>query len=197
MPLPGVRNSLSGAIVEANPMARTLAELPAGSRITDYISPATSSVLPSRLRVSPSRHTEARCGLRLCTPQARVDLEPRAQKSRPGVRLRTRRSPCHFRTGSRAYRRAATGGAALPFGAGGCGCSATRSGLISPSCLRNSVSTAVSDILIVLEELAGVFASLADALALIAEPGAALLDDVVAPRRDRAGRLPSRCLRRK
>jgi hypothetical protein len=33
-----VRKFLPGAIVEENPMARTLAELPAGSRITDYIS---------------------------------------------------------------------------------------------------------------------------------------------------------------
>ena len=38
MPLRGVRNYLPGVIVEENPMARTLAELPAGSRITDYIS---------------------------------------------------------------------------------------------------------------------------------------------------------------
>src|SRR5580692_4409561 len=38
MPLRGVRKFLPGAIVEENPMARTLAELPAGSRITDYIS---------------------------------------------------------------------------------------------------------------------------------------------------------------
>src|SRR3974390_1284010 len=34
----GVRQQIPGAIVEENPMARTLAELPAGSRITDYIS---------------------------------------------------------------------------------------------------------------------------------------------------------------
>jgi len=33
-----VQKYLPGAIVEKNPMARTLAELPAGSRITDYIS---------------------------------------------------------------------------------------------------------------------------------------------------------------
>jgi hypothetical protein len=33
-----VRKFPPGAIVEENPMARTLAELPAGSRITDYIS---------------------------------------------------------------------------------------------------------------------------------------------------------------
>jgi len=38
MPLRGVRKFLPGAIVEESPMARTLAELPAGSRITDYIS---------------------------------------------------------------------------------------------------------------------------------------------------------------
>src|SRR5580693_9141183 len=38
MPRRGVRKYLPGAIVEENPMARTLAELPAGSRITDYIS---------------------------------------------------------------------------------------------------------------------------------------------------------------
>src|SRR5215468_8156581 len=38
MPLRGVRRFLSGAIVEESPMARTLAELPVGSRISDYIS---------------------------------------------------------------------------------------------------------------------------------------------------------------
>src|ERR1700683_821590 len=38
MPRRGVRKYLPGVIVEENPMARTLAELPAGSRITDYIS---------------------------------------------------------------------------------------------------------------------------------------------------------------
>jgi Insertion element 4 transposase N-terminal/Transposase DDE domain len=38
MALRSVRSYLPGAIVEENPMARTLAELPAGSRITDYIS---------------------------------------------------------------------------------------------------------------------------------------------------------------
>jgi hypothetical protein len=38
MLLRGVRKFLPGAIVEEGPMARTLAELPAGSRITDYIS---------------------------------------------------------------------------------------------------------------------------------------------------------------
>src|SRR5499427_7580683 len=38
MPLRSVRRCLPGAIVEENSMARTLAELPAGSRITDYIS---------------------------------------------------------------------------------------------------------------------------------------------------------------
>src|SRR5882672_2305344 len=38
MPLRSVRRRLPSAIVEENPMARTLAELPAGSRITDYIS---------------------------------------------------------------------------------------------------------------------------------------------------------------
>src|SRR5262249_20817211 len=38
MPLPNVRIFLSGAMVEEISMARTLAELPAGSRITDYIS---------------------------------------------------------------------------------------------------------------------------------------------------------------
>jgi hypothetical protein len=38
MPRRGVRKYLPGAIVEENPIARTLAELPAGSRITDYIS---------------------------------------------------------------------------------------------------------------------------------------------------------------
>src|SRR5215831_15379134 len=38
MPLRGVWNFLPGAIVEESPMARTLAKLAAGSRITDYIS---------------------------------------------------------------------------------------------------------------------------------------------------------------
>src|SRR5215472_586509 len=38
MPLRSLRRFLPGAIVEKSPMARTLAELPAGSRITDYIS---------------------------------------------------------------------------------------------------------------------------------------------------------------
>src|SRR5882672_834984 len=38
MPLRSVRRRLPSAIVEEIPMARTLAELPAGSRITDYIS---------------------------------------------------------------------------------------------------------------------------------------------------------------
>src|SRR5215467_681251 len=38
MPLRSVRRCLPGTTVEENPMARTLAELPAGSRITDYIS---------------------------------------------------------------------------------------------------------------------------------------------------------------
>jgi Insertion element 4 transposase N-terminal len=38
MLLPSVRKFLPGAVVEESPMARTLAELPAGSRITDYIS---------------------------------------------------------------------------------------------------------------------------------------------------------------
>src|SRR5262249_33236582 len=38
MPLPNVRIFLSGAMVEEISMARTLATLPAGSRITDYIS---------------------------------------------------------------------------------------------------------------------------------------------------------------
>ena len=63
------------------------------------------------------------------------------------------------------------GEAAVPLTAG--------SERIRPSARRTSSSMVLRISDVVLEELAGVFAALADALAFIAEPGAALFDDVV------------------
>ena len=61
----------------------------------------------------------------------------------------------------------------------GSGSTTGATSLIRPSALRSSVSTLAADVGIVLQELAGVLAALADALALVAVPGAALLDDVL------------------
>ena len=50
---------------------------------------------------------------------------------------------------------------------------------------------------IVLQELAGVLAALADALALVAEPGAALLDQVLRHAQIEQVAFLAKCLRRR
>ena len=89
---------------------------------------------------------------------------------------------------------AACGGSTFIAGAGS---PFTGSALTKPSDLRTSVFELLANIVVVLEELLGVLASLADALALVAEPRAALFDHVLSHAEIDQVAFLAKCLRRR